>query len=185
MSSEVRFAVSFDVETGSNHHFLSRRNREMTPTRTLAACLALALPLATWAQDTASSPTRAEVKKEGQSALKSGQTPVGDKVTNKPDTSGHSTTTRTQVKGEAAQAASAGAIPHGETDARPRDTNPKKYGASSPASTKSREQVKAEARAANREGEIPTGDLGKGAPPDIANTKANRNAAKAASAASK
>ena len=157
----------------------------MNPTRTLAACLALALPIAAWTQETASSPSRAEVKQEGQQALKQGQTPVGDKVTNKPDTSTRSTTTRSQVKGEAAAAASAGAIPQGDLGTKPREANPKKYGASSAASSsKSREQVKAETRAANREGEIPTGDLGKGAAPDIANTPANRKAAAAASAAS-
>ena len=80
----------------------------MTPTRTLAACLALALPMAAWTQDTASSPSRAEVKQEGQRALQQGQTPVGDSVKSKPTTTG-STTTRSQVKGEAARAASAGA----------------------------------------------------------------------------
>ena len=150
----------------------------MKPTRTLAACLALALPLATWAQDPASSPSRAEVKKEGQAALKAGETPVGDKITNKPDTSTKSSTTRAQVKSEAA---SGTAMPHGDVGARP--TDPAKKGASS-ASSKTREQVKTETRAANREGEIPTGDLGKGAAPDIANKPANRKAAKAASGAS-
>jgi hypothetical protein len=159
-------------------------DRAMKPTRTLAACLALALPMAAWSQDTASSPTRAEVKQEGQTALKTGNTPVGDSVTNKPHTAG-STTTRSQVKGDTAHAASAGTIPHGDLGTTPREANPKKYGASSPGSTKSREQVKAEARAANREGEIPTGDLGKGSSPDIANTSANRKAAAAASAATK
>jgi hypothetical protein len=154
----------------------------MNPTRTLAACLALALPLAGWTQTTASSPSRAEVKHEGQQALKQGQSPVGDEVPDKQDT--RSTTTRSQVKGEAAAAASAGAIPKGDLGTKPRETNPKKYGASSPASTQSREQVKAEAREANREGEIPTGDLGKGAAPDIANKPSNRKAAKASSAAS-
>jgi len=150
----------------------------MKPTRTLAACLALALPLAAWTQETASSPSRAEVKQEGQAALKAGQTPVGDKVTNKPDTGTKSSTTRAQVKSEAASGA---AMPHGDVGARP--TDPAKKGTTS-ASTKSREQVKAETREANREGEIPTGDLGKGAAPDIANKPANRKAAKAASGAS-
>jgi flagellar motor protein MotB len=160
-------------------------DRAMKPTRTLAACLALALPLAAWSQDTASSPTRAEVKQQGQQALKQGQTPVGDKLPDKPSAgSSSSTTTRTQVKHEAAAAASAGAIPQGEVGARPRDTNPKKYGASSPTSSKSRAQVKSEAHEANREGDIPTGDLGKGSGADIANKPSNRKAAKAASAAS-
>ena len=148
----------------------------MKPTRTLAACLALALPLAAWTQQTASSPSRAEVKQEGQAALKAGETPVGDKVTNKPDTSTKSSTTRAAVKSEAR--ASGAATPHGDVGARPVD--PAKKGTS----TKSREQVKAETREANREGEIPTGDLGKGAAPDIANKPSNRKAAKAASAAS-
>jgi hypothetical protein len=155
----------------------------MKPTRTLAACLALALPLAAWSQDTASSPSRAEVKQEGQQALKQGQSPVGtDKLPAKQGT--QTSTTRTQVKGEAAAAASAGEIPKGEIGAKPRDTNPHKYGASGPKSAKSREQVKAETREANREGEIPTGDLGKGAPPDIANKPSTRRATKAASSAS-
>jgi tRNA(Arg) A34 adenosine deaminase TadA len=131
--------------------------------------------LAAWTQDTASSPTRAEVKQEGQQALKQGETPVGDKVTNKPDMSTRSTTTRSQVKGEAA---SAPKPKGGDVGTKPVDPNAKST------STKSREQVKAETRAANREGDIPTGDLGKGAPPDVANKPSNRKAAKAASSAS-
>jgi hypothetical protein len=149
----------------------------MTPTRTLAACLVtLALPLAAWSQDSASSPSRAEVKQEGQQALKSGQTPVGDKVANKPDMSTKSTTTRAQVKSDAA---SGGGQQHdlGNTQRSSHTTKS--------TSTKSRQQVKSEAQQANREGDIPTGDLGKGSGPDIANTPANRKAAAAASAASK
>jgi len=150
----------------------------MNPTRTLAACLALALPLAAWSQ-TASSPTRAEVKQEGQAALKAGETPVGDKVTNKPDMSTKSSTTRAQVKSEAA---SGTAMPHGDVGARPTDA-PKK-GSSAPSSSKTRQQVKDEAKQANRQGDIPTGDLGKGSGADIANKPSNRKAAAAASAAS-
>jgi len=156
----------------------------MKSSLTLAACVALALPFAAWSQ-TASSPSRADVKQEGQAAMKAGDTPVGDKVKEKPDTTGASMKSRSQVKGEAASAAASGAIPHGETGATPRQTNPSKYGAASaPQSTKSRQQVKQEAHTANREGEIPTGDLGKGAAPDVANTSANRKAAAAASGAS-
>ena len=155
----------------------------MKPTRTLAACLALALPLAAWSQDTASSPTRAEVKQQGQQALKQGQTPVGDKIADRPTPGAtSSTTTRSQVKGEAKTAAS-GATTTGDVGARPTD-QPRKRGASAPTSSKSREQVKSEAKAANREGDIPTGDLGKGSGADIANKPSNRKAAKAASAAS-
>jgi hypothetical protein len=158
-------------------------DRAMKSSLTLAACVALALPLAAWSQ-AASSPSRAEVKQEGQAALKAGDTPVGDKVTNKPDTTGASTQSRAQVKSDTAKAASAGAIPHGETDVTPRQSHPSKYGASAPKSSKSRQQVKDEAHSANRQGEIPTGDLGKGSAPDVDNTAANRKAAKAASAAS-
>ena len=157
----------------------------MKSSLTLAACMALALPLAAWSQ-TASSPTRAEVKQEGQAALKAGDSPVGDKVTNKPDTTGSSSKSRSQVKGEAASAAASGAIPRGETGMTPQETNPKKYGAASaPKSSKSRQQVKQEAHSANRQGDIPTGDLDKGSGADVANTSANRKAAQAASAASK
>jgi hypothetical protein len=153
----------------------------MKPTRTLAACLALALPLAAWSQDPASSPSRAEVKQEGQQALKQGQTPVGDKVTNKPDTSAPSNTSRAKVKA----AASGSTSGHGDVGDKVVDTHPRKSSASSPASSKTRQQVKDEAHQANREGEIPTGDLGKGSGADIANTPANRKAAAAASAGSK
>ena len=139
---------------------------------------ALALPFGAWSQDTASSPSRAEVKQEGQAALKAGQTPVGDKVTNKPDTSTHSTKTRSQVKSETA--ASAGQLPHGDASATtPQSTHPAPHH-----SSKTRAEVKSEAQAANRQGDIPTGDLGKGSSPDIANKPSNRKAAQAASGAS-
>jgi hypothetical protein len=150
----------------------------MKPTRTLAACLALALPLAAWSQDTASSPSRAEVKQQGQQALKQGQTPIGDKVPDRPAAgSTSSTTTRSQVKGEAAAASKSA---HGDVGERPVDTRAK-----TTTSSKSRAQVKSEAQQANREGDIATGDLGKGSNADIANKPSNRKAAAAASAASK
>jgi hypothetical protein len=149
----------------------------MNTTGYLVASLALFVAVSASAQDAASSPSRADVKAQGQAAMKAGESPVGD-VENKPDTSGKSTKTRAQVKGEAASAAKAGQIPQGETGARPRDVNPSKYGASAGHSSKTRAQVKGEATSAARSGQMKTGDLDTNSMPKAANSpKAKANAA--------
>ena len=153
----------------------------MNTTRYFVAWLALFAAVSASAQDAASSPSRAEVKAEGQAALKAGESPVGD-IENKPDTSTKSTKSRTQVKSEAASAAKAGQIPQGETGARPRDVTPAKYGASAPASKKTRAQVKGEAQSAAKAGELQTGDLGTGRTPNAANSPKAKAKAKSEAA---
>jgi hypothetical protein len=129
----------------------------MNTNRYLAACLALFVSFGASAQDAASSPSRAEVKAEGQAALKAGESPVGD-IENKPDTSTKSTKSRAQVKSETASAAKAGQIPTGSTGQT-------SHNRPSTHSTKSRAQVKAETASAAKAGQIPTGDLGTGRAP--------------------
>jgi hypothetical protein len=139
----------------------------MNTNRYLAAWLALFVSFGASAQDAASSPSRAEVKAEGQAALKAGDTPVGD-IENKPDTSTKSTKSRSQVKSETASAAKAGQIPKGalgQTSHNPPSTK----------STKSRAQVKGEAQSAAAAGQLKTGDLDTNTPPNKA--KATKPAA--------
>jgi hypothetical protein len=129
----------------------------MNTNRYLAACLALFVSFGASAQDAASSPSRAEVKAQGQAAMKAGESPVGD-VQNKPDTSAPSTKSRAQVKSETSSAAKAGQIPHGSTGQTSHTPQSK-------TSTKSRAQVKSETASAAKAGQIPTGDLGTGRAP--------------------
>ena len=142
----------------------------MNTNRYLAAWLALFVSFGASAQDAASSPSRAEVKAEGQAALKAGDTPVGD-IENKPDTSTKSTKSRAQVKADTASAQKAGEIPHGAIGQT-------SHNQPSTTSKKSRAQVKSETASAAKAGQIKSGDLDTNTAPNAANSaKAKANAA--------
>ena len=88
--------------------------------------------------------TRAEVKAEAASAVKSGTTPQG-RVTKEPKAK--STADRAEVKAEAASAKKSGAIAKGQAPAS----------APNVMSVKSRAEVKSETKDAVKKGEIATG----------------------------
>ena len=88
----------------------------MRTTRLFTACLGLLIPFLAVAQDAASGPTRAEVKKEGQAATKSGQTNIGDVGTKSPAAGSTSTKSRAEVKAETQDAAKSGQIKSGDLD---------------------------------------------------------------------
>ena len=92
--------------------------------------------------------TRADVKAEAASAVKSGSMTKGD-VTVAPKAK--STAARADVKNEAAAAEKAGTIAVGD-GAASKDTKAK--------SVKSRAEVKAETKAAVKSGDIPAGQQG-------------------------
>jgi hypothetical protein len=148
----------------------------MNTNRYLAASLALLVSFGASAQDAASSPSRAEVKAQGQAALKAGESPVGD-VENKPDTSAKSTKSRAQVKSETASAAKAGQIQNGAIG----QTSHSRSTTSASSSHKTRAQVKAEGQSAAAAGQTKSGDLDTNKAPNPANSPKARAAAKAAS----
>jgi Domain of unknown function (DUF4148) len=116
------------------------------------AALALFGAQAAMAQ-AASSPSRAEVKKETAAANKAGTIPQGEAAMQAPPVSKKSDTARADVKKETAAANKAGAIPGttggaGETIAGEKQITDAK-------STQPRADVKKETAAANKAGTIP------------------------------
>jgi Domain of unknown function (DUF4148) len=116
------------------------------------AALALFGAQAAMAQ-AASSPSRAEVKKETAAANKAGTIPQGEAAMQAPPVSKKSDTARADVKKETAAANKAGAIP-GTTGGAGEDKAGEKQIKDSK-STQPRADVKKETAAANKAGTIP------------------------------
>jgi hypothetical protein len=114
-----------------------------------ATLLALA-SVQVFAQDAASTTSRAEVKAETKAAVKAGTIPVGQAGSEKADTGGPSTTPRAEVKADTKAAVKAGAIPKGQSGSEKADTGAP--------STTPRAEVKADTKAAVKAGSIPRGE---------------------------
>jgi hypothetical protein len=121
-----------------------------------AALLALGGTQAALAQ--ASSPTRAEVKKETAAANKAGQIPAGEGPAYAPPISKQSELPRAAVKKETAAANKAGQIPGtgvGESPAAAGTTSPKEKAATTDTTRAARKEATAQA---NKAGDIRSGE---------------------------
>jgi hypothetical protein len=101
----------------------------------------------------ASSPARADVKKETAAANKAGAIPQGEAAMQSPPVSKKSDTARADVKKETAAANKAGAIPGTDGGAGVEKAGDK--AAKDAKSTQARPDVKKETAAANKAGTIP------------------------------
>ena len=108
------------------------------------------------AQTTAKSPTRAEVKADAASAVKAGDTNLGERATKNQDKGTRRTPgveSRDAVKADAKAAAKT--APKGEEGVADQNKGTKRT-----ASTESRDAVKADTRAAVKAGTVPKGEEG-------------------------
>ncbi len=118
----------------------------------LAAILVVSqsLALSAFAQDK----TRADVKADTASAVKSGAIPKGEGSA--PQAAAKSTKARAEVKTDAAAATKAGTVPKGELEAA--SPKPTKNTMTAEEKAAARAKRKAEAAAANKAGTIPKGE---------------------------